>query len=92
MAPNEVKLNKMDTIPEKNMADISLHALIRHQNQRRIKISPVPAPNIIIISNIWVALVSNKATIAPRSMMIKVVILPTLTSLFSEASGFIKRL
>src|SRR5213082_636289 len=38
------------TTKEITMPAISLHALIRHQNQRNRKISPVPAP---ICSRIW---------------------------------------
>ena len=34
-----------DITPEATIAVISLQAFIRHQNHRRIKISPVPAPN-----------------------------------------------
>ena len=39
-------LNNTETIPETKIAEISLQAFILHQNHLRIKISPVPAPNI----------------------------------------------
>ena len=41
----------IDINPETNIAEISLHALILHQNHLKIKIKPVPAPNIRITSN-----------------------------------------
>ena len=47
--PIGVNSNKIDTTPEHIIAAISLHALIRHQNHLKIKIEPVPAPNIKII-------------------------------------------
>ena len=50
--PSSVVFNEIATIPEANMADISLQELIRHQNHRSIKISPVPAPKVSKISNI----------------------------------------
>src|SRR5690606_17962135 len=75
----------MDTIPETNMAEISLQALIRHQNQRRIKINPVPAPNIKIISNNCNALVSTKASKALQTIKVTVANLPTVTNCLSVA-------
>jgi hypothetical protein len=50
--PKSLVLSEIATIPEANIADISLHELIRHQNHRSIKISPVPAPKVSKISNI----------------------------------------
>ena len=44
LIPKEGMASKREIIPEATMAVISLQALIRHQNQRRIKINPVPAP------------------------------------------------
>ena len=38
----DVKFKSIDIIPEANIADISLQALILHQNQRSINIKPVP--------------------------------------------------
>ena len=76
-------------IPEANIAVISLHALIRHQNQRRIKINPVPAPNTNSTSNNCNAFWSSKANIALKTIKTTVEILPTVTSLFSDAFGFI---
>ena len=83
-----VKVNKIEIIPEAIIADISVHALIRHQNQRRIKISPVPAPNIKIISKSCKAFVNDKATRELTIIKITVVILPIFTKCFSVASGF----
>ena len=57
----DLKFNSMDIHPEAIIAVISLHALIRHQNHLKIKINPVPAPNINIKSNICFAFVNNKA-------------------------------
>src|SRR5690606_12623183 len=84
--PNSVKFNKIETTPDTNMADISLQALIRHQNQRRININPVPAPNIKIISNNCNALVSTKANKVLQTIKITVAVLPTATNCFSDAS------
>ena len=36
--------NKREITPEETIAAISLQALIRHQNHRKMKIRPVPAP------------------------------------------------
>ena len=71
--------------PEANIADISLQAFILHQNQRKIKIKPVPAPNIRIISNNCNAFVNTNASKALNSINTTVDILPTFTSFLSEA-------
>ena len=71
--------------PETNIAEISLHALILHQNHLKIKIKPVPAPNIKIIWNSSSALVNNKANKELKTNRETVESLPTLTNSFSEA-------
>ena len=45
-------VSQIATAKDTTMALISLHALMRHQNHRRMKTSPVPAP---ICRRIWKA-------------------------------------
>ena len=71
---------------------ISLKALIRHQNHLKININPVPAPICRRIEKVLNALLNSKANNAEKTMSNTVVILPTATNLFSEASGFKNRL
>ena len=78
-------LKSIETIPETKIAEISLQAFILHQNHLRIKISPVPAPNIRIKSNSCNAFVNSKAKAAENKNKITVAKRPTLTNCFSVA-------
>ena len=71
------------------MAEISLHALMRHQNHLKIKINPVPAPKVRSMSKICKALCNKRAKAALKIIRPMVHNLPTATNLFSEASGLI---
>ena len=71
------------------MAEISLQAFILHQNHLRIKISPVPAPNISIKSKSCRAFVSSNAKLADAKNKKTVAKRPTFTNCFSLAVGFI---
>ena len=82
-------LNNTETIPETKIAEISLQAFILHQNHLRIKIRPVPAPNIKMKSNNCNALVNNKAKAAEAKNKITVDKRPTFTFCFSVAKGLI---
>ncbi len=84
-----VNFNKIEIIPEANMAVISLQELIRHQNQRKINMSPVPAPNTNNTSNNCKAFCKSKANNALNTISTTVDIRPTATNLFSEAFGLI---
>ena len=81
--------NIIEISPEKNIADISLHAFIRNQNHRKIKIKPVPAPNINIKLNSCNAFVKERAINEDITNKKIVKNLAYLTNFFSEVTiGF----
>ena len=82
--------NNIEKKPEKNIAEISLHALILYQNHLKINIKPVPAPNIKIKLNNCNALVRNNAIIEEKTNKSMVIILADKTNLFSSEITFFK--
>ena len=74
------------------MAAISLHALMRHQNQRRIRTSPRPAPASMMNAHAP-EIVSRTAVMARESAMTTMVVMrDRRTRSRSPACGFTKRL
>ena len=72
---------------------ISLKALIRHQNQRRMNSSPVPAPTCSRMSKHLQGVAQAQGQPGPATTMVSSVqIRPASTSSFSEASGRTNRL
>jgi len=74
------------------MAVISLAALTRHQNQRRMNSSPVPAPIWSKIWKAWRAFSNSRVTMLVATIRPTVASRPTSTSRFSLASGRKNRL
>ena len=72
---------------ELTIATISVYALILHQNQRNIKMSPVPAPIIKSRLNACPAFVSTNPNPPPRKIETNVNMRPTLTNFLAWQRG-----
>jgi hypothetical protein len=86
----------MKIASEPNMAAISLHALMRHQNHRRMNTAPTPAPraarNAQASSTFTPRVIMNHDTAPPSSSTMPEAMRLTRSSCWSPACGATKRL
>src|SRR5690348_15983360 len=78
-SPGSLRCSERVTTAATLIATISLHALIRHQYQRRIYTAPVPIPRLSTICQPWPTEVSCPATqpLINTSTMVKTLPMPT---------------